>query len=38
MNLLRRLTQKVDHPKLIDALLIFSIVVMAVIYKLNKVR
>ena len=36
MNLLRKLTQKVDNPKLIDALLIFSIVVMAVIYKLNK--
>jgi hypothetical protein len=36
MNLLRRLTQRIDNQKLIDALLIASIVVMTVIYKLNK--
>lgn len=36
MNLLRKLTQKVDNQKLIDALLIVSIVVMTLVYKLNK--
>ena len=36
MNLLRKLTQRVDQQKLIDALLIVSIIVMAVVYKLNK--
>lgn len=36
MNLLRKLTQRVDNQKLIDALLVLSIVVMAVVYKLNK--
>jgi hypothetical protein len=36
MNLLRKLTQRVDNQKLIDGLLILSIVIMAVVYKLNK--
>ena len=36
MNLLRKLTQKVDNQKLIDALLIVSIVVMTLVYKLYK--
>ena len=36
MNLLRKLTQRVDNQKVVDALLILSIVVMAVVYKLNK--
>jgi hypothetical protein len=36
MNLLRRLFGKIDEGKLIDAALILSIVVMAVIYKMNK--
>lgn len=36
MNLLKKLTKRVDQQKVIDAFLIFSIVVMAVVYKLNK--
>jgi hypothetical protein len=36
MNLLRRITQRIDNQKLIDALLIASIVLMTVVYKLNK--
>jgi len=36
MYLIRKLTKKVDSQKLIDALLITSIVVLTVIYKLNK--
>jgi hypothetical protein len=36
MNLLRKLTQRVDNQKLVDALLVLAIVIMAVTYKLNK--
>lgn len=36
MNLLRKLTQRVDNQRLIDALLILSILVLTVVYKLNK--
>jgi hypothetical protein len=36
MNVIRKFTKRIDHQKAIDALLILAIVVMAVVYKLNK--
>ena len=36
MNLLKKLTRNVDQHKLVDAALLLAIVVMTVIYKMNK--
>ena len=36
MNLIRKITLQFNKPQVIDALLITSVVVMAVIYKMNK--
>jgi hypothetical protein len=37
MNVIRKFTKRIDYQKAIDALLILAIVVMAVVYKLNKI-
>lgn len=36
MNLLRKIAPQINKAQLIDALLLTSVVVMAVIYKINK--
>lgn len=36
MNLIKKLSLNLQKPQVIDAALILAIVVMAVIYKLNK--
>lgn len=38
MNLIKKLTQKVDKEKLTDSLLILTIIILSVVYKLHKMQ